>query len=76
MGIAYNNKGDYNRAKEAYQKAIEINLQKDEDYYWLGKLGEIIKSYIKDININPNRNEAYINLFELQLIQTNPLPKH
>ena len=36
MGFAYDNKGNYNKAIECYEKSIEINPQNDQAYYNMG----------------------------------------
>ena len=79
MGNAYNNKGEYDNAIEAYQKAIELNPKKDEAYnnmgiayYSLGQFDEAIKALSMALHINSNKSLVYANLFELQLTQNQP----
>jgi tetratricopeptide (TPR) repeat protein len=76
MGNAYHEKGAYDQAIEAYQKAVGLNPKRDEAYYNMGiayyRLGlfdEVIKAHSQALKTNPNQSEAYTNLFELQLTQ-------
>ena len=76
MGIAYRKLEEYDKAIKAYNKAVEINPQKDEAYYNMGiayyhlkEFDEVITCYKKAIHLNANKSGAYTNLFELQLTQ-------
>jgi tetratricopeptide (TPR) repeat protein len=65
MGIAYNNKQDYDKAIECYKKSLELNPKKDEAYYNMGVAYIMKEDYKKAIiqyekakEINPNNNQA------------------
>jgi len=73
---------EYDRAIEAYKKAVKINPHSYPSYSgmgisysWLGNFDEAAKSFTESININPNYSLAYVNLFELQLTQKKPFDK-
>ena len=75
MGIAYDKQKEYDKAIEAYQKALEINPNDDTTYYNMGiaygnqeEYDKAIETYQKALEINPKRKSAYTNLFELQLM--------
>ena len=62
FGNAYNDKKEYDKAIEAFEKAIEINPKKDEAYYNMGNAYNDKKEYDKAIEINPKKDEAYYNM--------------
>ena len=68
IGIAYDNKKEYDKAIESYQKALAINPKKDEAYINMGsayddkkEYDKAIESYQKALEINPKKDEAYYN---------------
>ena len=65
-GIAYGEKGLYNREIEDYTKAIQINPKNAKAYnsrgtvyYSKGLYDKAIEDYTKAIQINPQYAEAY-----------------
>jgi superkiller protein 3 len=76
QGYAYNNKGDYDKAIEYYNKAIELNPDYAVAYYNLGNVynnkgdygkaieyyNKAIEYYNKAIELNPDSVDAYNNL--------------
>lgn len=67
-GIAYDNKGEYDRAIADYNKALEINPRhagaynnRGLAYYSKGEYDHAIADYNKAIEINPRHAEAYNN---------------
>ncbi len=67
-GIAYGKQGEYNKAIEAFDKAIAINPNSKETWYNKGnaltKLGEYdkaIEAYDRAIAIDPNYRDAWNN---------------
>ena len=82
LGYNYDDKKEYDKAIESYQKALKINPKKDEAYYnmgiayyHLGEFTKVIECYRKALQINSQKSEAYSNLFELQLTQNKPFDK-
>ncbi len=66
MGSTYANKGEYDRAIQAYQKAVAINPQSDQAYNNMGvayddkgEYDRAIQAYQKAVAINPQGDEAY-----------------
>jgi tetratricopeptide (TPR) repeat protein len=69
LGIAYSEQGDYDKAIESYQKAIERKPKWAEAYYLLGIVyfiqddyDKTIESYQKAIERKPKWAEAYYSL--------------
>ncbi len=69
MGNAYGELGEYQKAINAYQKAIEIKLDMHEAYNNMGNAYNELKKYQKAINacqkaieIKPDNHEAYNNM--------------
>ncbi len=69
MGNAYGELGEYQKAINAYQKAIEIKLDMHEAYNNMGNAYNELKEYQKAINacqkaieIKPDNHEAYYNM--------------
>ncbi len=69
LGIAYGNKGEYNNAIEAYQKAVEINPKNDDPYNNMGiaydekgDYNNAMEAYQKVVEINPKDDKAYNNM--------------
>ncbi len=74
MGLAYHNKGDYQKAIEHYQKAIELfpsyspcyeNLARA--YEAINKWEPAIEAYKKSINYDPGYPASHLNLARLYL---------
>jgi len=68
LGIAYDDKEEYDKAIEAYKKAVEINPQREEAYNNMGiahknkkEYDKAIEAYKKAVEINPQKDEAYYN---------------
>jgi len=68
LGNEYYDKGDYDKAIDCYQKAIDIKPD-DEAYYNMGIVydakgdyDKAIEYYQKAIELNPNDNETYYNM--------------
>ena len=68
QGIAWYNKGDYDRAISDYSKAIELNPRYADVYYnrgnaWIkkGDYERAASDYNKAIELNPKLVEAYKN---------------
>jgi len=68
IGFAFSESGEYNKAIEAYDKAINIDPNNafawNSKGYALAKLGEnrrALEAYDKAIAINPNDEEAWLN---------------
>ncbi len=69
LGLIYANKGDYEKAKEAYNKALGINAASFRAWYELGLLEagngyfkEAVDSYKKAVELNPAFPEAHLGL--------------
>ena len=69
MGNAYGKKQEYDKAIEAYQKAVGINPKRDEAYYNMGNAyrkkqesDNAIEAYQKAVKFNPKRDEAYYSM--------------
>ncbi len=67
MGKSYNYKGEYDKALEYFQKAIELNPKNDDAYsgmgvsYYQQKEYDIaIESYQKAIELNPKNDNGYL----------------
>ncbi len=65
-GYIYFSQGQYERALEAYQSAIDINPQFTEAYYWLGKtyerlerIPEAVEAWKTALVIQPTHREAF-----------------
>jgi tetratricopeptide (TPR) repeat protein len=75
-GGAYDDKKEYDKAIEAYQKAIEINPKFDLAYYKIANLYYMnLKNldkartyYQESLKLDANNSSAFINLYELQII--------
>jgi tetratricopeptide (TPR) repeat protein len=68
-GVAWQKKGDYDRAITDYTKAIEINpgdalayYNRGNAYQGKGQYERAISDYNKAIELNPKFAEAYVNL--------------
>ncbi len=67
MGVAYTHKGEYDRAIDDYNKAIEINPKNSMAYnnrgfvydIHKGEYDKAINDYNKAIEINPKDDMAY-----------------
>jgi len=75
LGYIYQKEKRYKKAIEAYKKVLKINNKDDYSHYNLGviylktnKPKMAIKNLAKAIEINPYFGSAYLNLFELSLI--------
>jgi tetratricopeptide (TPR) repeat protein len=69
LGIAYGKKGEYDRAIEAYRKALELKPDDHKAWYNLGLAyfakGEhdlAIEAYRKALELKPDLHEAWYNL--------------
>ena len=69
LGSAYHHKKEYDKAIEAYEKAVSINPKKDEAYYNMGnayddkkEYDKAIEAYVKAVSINPKKDGAYNNM--------------
>jgi serine/threonine protein kinase/tetratricopeptide (TPR) repeat protein len=69
LGIAYQNKGDVERAARSYEKAVEINPNLWQAIHNLGNIyigrGDYVQSmrlYKKSIKLNPIASASYANL--------------
>lgn len=86
IGTAYQNTGDFDMARQAYEQALRIDQRNPIAYYKLGflyfslalknnnarALEECLESYKKAIEIDPDYAEAYMGLGNAYL-QTNNL---
>ncbi len=78
MGISYLNIKEYNKSISYFNKALEEENDKGSyyglanAYSQLNKFDEAIKVYMQVLKINPKEDEAYVNLFELELTQNQP----
>ena len=60
-GKTYYNNGEYDKAIEIFKKAVELNPNDDDNYYWLGisynkngQYQEAINSLLKAVELNPD----------------------
>jgi Tfp pilus assembly protein PilF len=67
--VSYYNRGEYEKAVEAYKRAIEINPDSAEAYYHLGmaysslgKYKDAVEAYSRSIKIRPDYAAAHYNL--------------
>ena len=67
-GVAYSNKGDYDRAIEDFNKVIELNPDNADAYYNRGKVyseqsdyDRAIKDFTQAIQLKPDNADAYNN---------------
>jgi tetratricopeptide (TPR) repeat protein len=67
--VSYYNRGEYEKAIEAYKRAIELNPDFTEAYYHLGmaysslgKYKEAVEAYSRAVRIKPDYAAAYYNL--------------
>lgn len=65
-GISFGESGEYEKAIEAYNKAIELNPNDAEAYFWRGRAyidleryERAIEDFDKAIELNPNEKVAY-----------------
>ena len=68
-GKTYCNNGEYDKAIEIFKKAVELNPNDDDNYYWLGRsyyqneqYEEAINSLLKAIQLVPNSPEYWAML--------------
>jgi tetratricopeptide (TPR) repeat protein len=69
MGIALDTKGQFSRARWAYQRALDINPEDvlaychlGFNYYSRGRHAEAMENYRKALEIDPNNAQAHYNL--------------
>ncbi|MFK5976544.1 MAG: tetratricopeptide repeat protein [Sulfurovum sp.] len=66
----------YKKAVEVYQKSIMVNYNYiGYSYFKLKDYNKSIEAYQKSLEINPKKDEAYVCLFEIKLIQNQLLDK-
>lgn len=70
-GYQYFSQGDYQKAEESYQKAIELNPDFEDAHYWLGKVyrqtgqhTQAVPQWIEVLRINPRNPYAFRYLNE------------
>ena len=74
LGIEETNKGNFDKAVEAFDKSLELNGECDLTHFSKAiahhnkmELEEAEKSYIQALLINPKMIDAYFNLAQIQL---------
>lgn len=76
LGVSYNNGGDFHRALEAYEKAVE--LEPEEALFWsyygsvlkkIGRLSEAKVNLTRAIELDSNCDDAHYNLAAVYAMQ-------
>lgn len=74
LGYLFAELGDFERAKKAYEKTIELNPRYTNAYYNLGNLykskekwKEALDYYAKTVELEPEKSEAYLNMGIVQI---------